>query len=87
MINFKSNINTITFLFTGKLGLTSKFISFGAQIINRFFLEIYNMVLVGFSLQNSLKKVWFFEKTFLLANINMEIVLRMLFFYFSIANF
>lgn len=45
------------------------------------------MALEEFLLQNSLRKVRFFEKTFLLANINMELILKMLFLSLSNANF
>lgn len=41
------------------------------------------MVSVMFSLQDSLKKVWFFEKTFLLTDTNMKMVLEMPFLFFS----
>ena len=44
------------------------------------------MVLAGFSVQDKLGKVWFFEETFLLANISIEIVLQMLFLIFLDAN-
>lgn len=39
-----------------------------------------------FSFYDNLKKVWFFEKTFLLANTSMEVVLEMLFLSFSNAG-
>lgn len=41
------------------------------------------MISASFLLQNSQKMIWFFEKTFLLANININIVLGMLFLAFS----
>lgn len=41
----------------------------------------------SFFLQNSLKKVQFFKKTFLLADISMEVVLRISFFFFNNGNF
>lgn len=44
------------------------------------------MIITGFSVQDKLKKVQFFEKTFLLANINIEVVLKMLFLIFSNIN-
>lgn len=45
------------------------------------------MISVGFLLQDSLEKIGFFEKTFLLANINIKIVLIKFFFFFNNANF
>lgn len=46
-------------------------------IINKSTLAIYGIVIAGFSLQYSQKKVWFFEKTFLLVDIGMKVVLEM----------
>ncbi len=45
------------------------------------------MVLTGFSLQDSLGRVWFFEETFLLTNTSMEEVLEMLFLILNNADF
>lgn len=44
------------------------------------------MVIAGFSVQNRLEKVEFFEKTFLLADISIKVVLEMLFLTFSDIN-
>ncbi len=69
-----------------KLGLTAQKTSVGAQKINGSLLETYGMVSASFSLQDSLRKVWFFEETFLLANTSMEVVLEMLFLALSNAD-
>lgn len=45
------------------------------------------MVLIGFSLQKSLKKVLFFEEIFLFADRNIKIVLKKLFLFLNNANF
>lgn len=44
------------------------------------------MTVRDFSLQDNKKKVWFFEKTFLLADISVKVVLEMLFPSLSIGN-
>ena len=44
------------------------------------------MVIAGFSVQDKLGKVRFFEETFLLADTSMEVVLGMLFLTFSDAD-
>lgn len=62
------------------LGFTSRPTNIGAQKTNDSSLKTYSIVLVGFSIQNSLEKMQFFKKTFLLIKINIEIVLRMFFF-------
>ncbi len=66
-----------------KLSLIAKNPSVGAQKIDGLPLETYGIVSVSFSLQDNLRRVWFFEKTFLLANISMEVVLEMPFLFFS----
>lgn len=44
------------------------------------------MVMTKISLEDSQKKIWFFEKTFLLANSSMKVVLGILFLALSNAN-
>lgn len=58
-----------------------------AEKIDILLLEIYDMALTRFLLQDSLKKVRFFEKTFLLTNTSMKIVLKMHFLALINANF
>lgn len=69
-----------------KLGLTIQKTSIGASKINGLLLETYGMVLNRFLIQDSLKKVWFFEETFLLTDTSMQVILEILFFSFSNAN-
>ncbi len=70
-----------------KLGLTVQQISVGAQKINDLPLETYGIVLASFSLQDSLGRVQFFEKTVLLADTSMEVVLGIPFLALSNADF
>lgn len=86
MIIFGSEVNVITLTFVAELGFVIEKIDVGAQKIDSSPLVTYGMVLAGFSVSNKLEKVWFFEKTFLLANTNMEVVLKMFFLIFSNAN-
>lgn len=44
------------------------------------------MVSTRFLIQDSQEKGWFFEETILLANINMEVIIKILFLFFSNAN-
>ena len=44
------------------------------------------MVIAGFQVEDKLSRARFFQKSFLLANISMEVVLRKLFLIFSNAN-
>ncbi len=72
--------------YIAKLGLTAQKTSVGVQKIDGSPLETHGMALARFSLQDSLGRVWFFQETFLLANISMEVVLGILFLSFSNAD-
>lgn len=49
-------------------------------------MAIFDIVIIAFLVNNKDKMIRFFEKTFLLANISLDIVLGMLFFTFNNAN-
>ena len=49
-------------------------------------LDIFEMVVAVFSVTDKANQVWFFEKTFLVANFSPEIVFEMLFLTLSSAN-
>ena len=69
-----------------KLGFTAQKTSIKAQKIDGSPLKTYSIVLTSFLLQDSIKIVQFFEETFLLANISVEVILEILFLIFSNAN-
>lgn len=56
------------------------------QKIDGLILKIHGITLASFLFQNSLGSVRFFEETFLLTNISIKLVLKMLFLTFSNAN-
>ena len=58
----------------------------GIQKIDSSILLTYKIVIAEFLVQNELKKVWFFEETFMLADISIKMILRMLFFILSNTN-
>ncbi len=70
-----------------KLDLTTRKISVKAQKIDGSPLETYIMVSASFLLQDNQEKVRFFEETFLLADISLEVVLGMHFLALSNADF
>lgn len=75
-------------VYTTKPGLTTTWkTSVGVQKIDSLALETYDIVSVRFSLQDNLEKIWFFKKTFLLADTSMKVVLGISFFSLSNANF
>ena len=69
-----------------KLRLVTQKTDIGAQKIDGLALVTYGMVLAGFSVQDKLERVQFFEETFLLADTSMEVVLGMRFLTFSNVN-
>lgn len=69
-----------------KPGFTSSVINVGAQKIDGLVLKTFCIILAWFSLQDSLGRVRLFEETFLLPNINMKMILEMLFLSLSNAD-
>lgn len=86
MINSESEVNAIIPTYTARLGLIIRKTDIGAQKINSLPLVTYEMVLVDFLVQDKFEKVSFFEKTFLLVDISIEVVLKMPFFTFLNIN-
>lgn len=62
-----------------KLGLRIQKMDVGAQKINRYALKTYEMVIAGFQVGDKLGKARFFQKTFLLADICVEVIFKMSF--------
>ena len=69
-----------------KIGLHTRKIDVGARKIDGFHLDNFGMVIVDCSVQDKLGRVRFFQETFLLANIGLEVVLGIFFLTFSKAN-
>ncbi len=82
LINSGSEVNAITPAFAAKLELRPRPTNVGAQKIDGSPLETHDMALARFSLQDSLERVR--EKTFLLTDISIEVVLEM--FFLSLSN-
>ena len=86
LIDSSSEVNAMHPAYTTKLGLCAKKIDVGAQKINRSHLDIFRMVIADCLVKDKLRRVRFFQKTFLLTNIGLEVVLGMLFLIFSKAD-
>ena len=82
----ESEINAMTPAYVAHLGLTVRVTNVGVQKIDRSWLATYSIVIAVFKVVDKLGRSWFFEKTFLLANISMKVVPDMLFFTFSNAD-
>ena len=72
--------------YTTKLGFTLRLINIDAQKIVGLPLKTHEMIIAGFSMVDKLGQIRFFKETFLLADTSMEVVLGMLFLFFSNAN-
>ena len=73
----------MTLAYTAYLDFKVKVTKVGAQEIDGFSLATYGMVIATFQGVDKLGRSWFFQETFLLADISMKVVLGMLFFTFS----
>ena len=76
----------MTLAYTSHLGLKMRITDIGAPKIDGSSLVTYSMFIAGFKVINKLSRSWFFQKTFLLVNISMKVVLGMPFLTFSNAN-
>lgn len=86
MFNFNSKLNSIMPVFVAKLDLKFKSIKKSTKNINNSLLIILNIITTQFSIQNSLKKARFLEKSFLLFNINIKVISKIFFLIFSNTN-
>ena len=83
LINSGSEVNIMALAYASKLGFKVYSIDVGAQKVDGSILKIVGMVLASFQIEDKLGRAQFFLKTFLLANINVEVVLDMLFLTFN----
>ena len=86
LIDSDSKVNTISPTYALKLDLKDHHIDVRAQKIDGSILKTFKMVLASFQVEDKLGKIRFFQKKFLLADINMEVVLGMPFLNFSNAD-
>lgn len=86
LINLSSEVNAMTLRYSSKLGLKIYFTNVRAQKIYDSTLEMFRVVLPSLQVENKLSRAQFFQKTNLLANINLELVLGMFFFTLSNGN-
>ena len=86
LLNLGSEVNAMNPAYAKKLGLRIRQTDVGAQKINGSHLNTFGIVIADFSLQNKLGKVRFFQKTFLVADTRMEVVLGMFFLTLSNAD-
>ena len=72
--------------YIAKLSLKVCLTNVKAQKIDSSLLKTSGMVIAGFQIEDKFGRAWFFQKSFLLGNTSMEMVLEMPFLIFSNAN-
>lgn len=76
----------MTPVYAKKLGFQIQKINIGAQKIDRSNLNIFEMAIASFQVQDKLGWVRFFQETFLVSNIRINIVFRICFLTLSNAD-
>ena len=85
-IESSNKVNAMTLAYISKLGLWVYRTNDRAQKIDGSTLKIFEIVLTSFQVEEKVRRVRFFQKTFLLTNISMGIILSMPFLMLSNAN-
>lgn len=85
-INLGSKVNAMHPAYIKKLDFIIWKTDVGAQKIDSTTLKTFKVVIAAFSIYNRAKKFCFFEKTFLLADISIDMALKPFFFTLSNAN-
>lgn len=78
-INLNKEVNTIILAYASKLSLKICYTNIKTQKINNSNLKIFEIVLTSFQIENKLERAQFFEKTLLLANIDIKIIFVIIF--------
>ena len=86
LINSGSKVNTMTSAYTKQLGLRTRKTDVGAQKIDELSLNTFGMVVASFQVEDKLGRAQFFQESFVLAEISMEVVLGMPFLTLSNAD-
>ena len=86
LIDLENEVNAIYPSFAKQLGFSIRPTDVGAQKIDGTMLKTHEMVVAAFSVVNKANQVRFFEETFLVANVSLEVVLGIPFFILSGAN-
>ena len=81
-----SEINAMNLAYAKRLGLKTWKTNVGAQKIDGSALKIFGMVIANFQMKDKGGRPRFFQKTFLVADIKFEVVLRMFFLKISNVN-
>ena len=86
LINSGSEVNAVHPSFVKQLGLSIRPTDVGAQKIDDITLDTHGMVVAAFSVVDKVNRVRFFEETFLVANVSLEVIFGMPFLTLSNAD-
>ena len=85
-IDSGSEVNKMTPAYALKLGFQVRRTNVGVQKIHGSILEMFGIILASFQVKDKLGQARFFQETFLLADLSVEVVLEMPFLTFSNAD-
>ena len=83
LLDSGSKVNAMTPAYAAHLDLKVRVNNVGAQKIDESLLATYGMVIAAFQVVNKLGHSWFFQGTFLIADISIKVVLGMPFLTFN----
>ena len=79
LLDSKIEVNVVTLAHATQLCPRLQKSNNGAEKFDNSLLETYNMIMTAFQVLDKLGHSWFFQKTFLLVDISIEVVLGILF--------
>ena len=83
LIDLGSKVNAMTPAYAKELGLQVRKTDVGSQKIDGSLLQTFEIIIVGFQVEDKFGRAKFFQKSFLLAETSMKVVLEMTFLTFS----
>ena len=86
LLNFGRKVNAMSPAYAAQLSLKVWKTNICAHKIDKSSLATYDMIIANFQVLNKLGCSWFFQETFLLTNISMEMVLSMPFLILNTAD-
>ena len=86
MLDSGNKINSMSPIYIEKLGLKARKTNVGAQKIDSSALEIFEIVIAGFQVEDKGGRPKFFQEIFLMADTKFEVILRMFFLKISNTN-
>lgn len=86
VINLDKKVNVIILGYILKLGMKIRLTNVKTQKINSSIFQIFETILANFQIKDKLNQAQYFQKLFLLADINIEVVLEIFFLIFKNTN-